>query len=100
MPSAVLFNRLSDFRHSYADRTVLMWSIWYVIAMAGFTHVYNIIFLLYIDKFIKLYEITFFLNTSYSWEKIKYKYSILKFKIIVGTVEMFYKKIHNTLYTN
>ncbi|CAH1726462.1 unnamed protein product [Aphis gossypii] len=39
VPSAVLFNRLSDFRHSYADRTVLMWSIWYVIAMAGFTHI-------------------------------------------------------------
>lgn len=36
-PSAILFNHFSDFRHSYADRTVLMWSIWYVIAMAAFT---------------------------------------------------------------
>lgn len=37
VPSVILFNRFCDFRHSYVDRTVLMWSIWYTIAMAGFT---------------------------------------------------------------
>ncbi|XP_026806294.1 thiamine transporter 2-like [Rhopalosiphum maidis] len=37
VPSTVFVNRFCDFRHSYADRTVLMWSIWYVVAMAGFT---------------------------------------------------------------
>ncbi|XP_015377286.1 PREDICTED: thiamine transporter 2-like, partial [Diuraphis noxia] len=35
--SEIQFNNFCDFRYSYADRTVLMWSIWYVIAMAAFT---------------------------------------------------------------
>ncbi|XP_022181646.1 thiamine transporter 2-like isoform X2 [Myzus persicae] len=37
VPSEIVFDHFCDFRHSYADSKVLMWSIWYVIAMAAFT---------------------------------------------------------------
>lgn len=70
VPSTVLFNRLCDFRHSYANRTVLMWSIWYVIAMAGFTQtiLYSNILYTYIidvsgDKHVLLNGLVDFLAT-------------------------------------
>ncbi|XP_025192959.1 folate transporter 1-like isoform X2 [Melanaphis sacchari] len=37
VPSTDVLNRFSDFRHSYTDRTVLMWSIWYIVAIAEYT---------------------------------------------------------------
>ncbi|KAL5233325.1 hypothetical protein ACI65C_000735 [Semiaphis heraclei] len=51
--SEIQFNHFCDFRHSYADRTVLMWSIWYVIAMAAFTQTnlyVNILYTYIVDE--------------------------------------------------